>query len=122
LAELYIEQGFYDKGIEIYQSLLLREPGSEVLIKKLNDARARSKSASISPNPSPNPSNTKVEAPAKGQGPSIKGDPAVAKIVRAKTDSQPPMSDAPLPGRQSKTEKIQKLQAWLEQIKRSRKQ
>jgi hypothetical protein len=29
LAELYLRQGFVDKAIEVYQQLLLREPGNE---------------------------------------------------------------------------------------------
>jgi tetratricopeptide (TPR) repeat protein len=115
LAELYIQQGFYDKGIEIYKVLLLKNPGNEILQKKLNDATARSKDI-------PKTSiDLKAETPVVVNTLLSEGETPAVKEVYAETDSEQ-ISSAPLPGRQSKEEKIQKLQVWLDQIKRGRTQ
>ena len=116
LAELYINQGFYDKGIEIYKALLLKDPENDVLLKKLKDAGTRSKSVSRVP-----ADPVKAEMPASGHPASSKGETAAINEVGAERVHEPPVPSAPLPGQQSKAEKIQKLQAWLEQIKRSQK-
>jgi lipopolysaccharide biosynthesis regulator YciM len=39
LAEIYASQGFYEKAIEVYQKVLLREPSNEVARKKIEAIR-----------------------------------------------------------------------------------
>jgi len=112
LAELYIKQGFYDKGIEVYQSLLLKYPENEALLKKLNDATDRSKSTS---KVSAESVKTKTERPAPVEMPNNTGRAAVIEEVHAEARSKAvdlePAPSKPLPVRRSNSEKIQKLQA-----------
>lgn len=124
LAELYIKQGFYDKGVEIYQTLFSKDPENKALLKKLKDAIALSRSASKTPAES---DEAKAERPAPVEMPNRPETAAVTEGVHAEMRSQPEESRPsasfrPSPARRSKAEKIQKLQAWLEQVKRSQKQ
>lgn len=124
LAELYIKQGFYDKGVDIYQALFSKDPENKTLLKKLKDAIALSRNASKTPVES---DEAKAERPAPVEMPNKTEAAAVTEEVHAEARSkveEPPLSASfkPAPARRSKAEKIQKLQAWLEQVKRSQKQ
>jgi tetratricopeptide (TPR) repeat protein len=123
LAELYIKQGFYDKGIEVFQALLLKDPANKALLKKFNDATARSKNESKTP---PESVETKTERPAPAEMANNPGEGAAIGEVHAEARSKAvepePAPSKPSQGKRPNAEKIQKLQAWLEQIKRSRNQ
>ncbi|HXC61302.1 MAG TPA: tetratricopeptide repeat protein [Nitrospiria bacterium] len=124
LAELYMKQGFYNKGAEIYQALVSKDPKNETLLKKLKDAVTLSKNASKTPVES---NEAKAERPASMEIPNTTGPAVVTEEAHAEARSKPeaPHSSTPFkpsPAQWSKAEKIQKLQAWLEQVKRSQKQ
>ena len=125
LAELYMKQGFYNKGAEIYQALVSKDPKNETLLKKLKDAVTLSKNASKTPVES---NKGKAERPAAPiEIPNTTGAAVVTEEAHAEARSKPeaPHSSTPFepsPAQRSKAEKIQKLQAWLEQVKRSQKQ
>jgi tetratricopeptide (TPR) repeat protein len=124
LAELYIKQGFYDKGVGIYQVLFSKDPENKALLQKLKDAISLSRTASKAP---AEPGTGKTERPASVEMPN-RAEAAVAAgeihvEERSKAEgSHHPVSLKPSPLGRSKAEKIQKLQAWLERIKRSQKQ
>ncbi len=124
LAELYIKQGFHDKGVEVYQILFSKDPENKTLLKKLKDALALSRNASKTP---VELNEAKAERPAPVEMPNRTEATAVTEEVPAEVRSKaeephPSAPFKPSPARRSKAEKIQKLQAWLEQIKRSQKQ
>jgi tetratricopeptide repeat protein len=52
LAELYFNQGFTDKAVEVYRQLLEREPGNERLRRRLAELQAPAVPA---PAPAPAP-------------------------------------------------------------------
>lgn len=124
LAELYIKQGFYDKGVEIYQILFSKDPENKILLQKLKDAIALSRKASKTPVES---NEAKAEKPAPVEIPNRTETAAATEGIhaeaRSKVEELPPSASLkPSPARGSKAEKIQKLQAWLEHVKRSQKQ
>jgi len=116
LAELYIKQGFYDKGVEIYQVLFSKDPENKVLLQKLKEAIALSKTVPKAPTES---EHGKTEKPTSIEMPNGTETADVAEEIRI--EEQFPQRIVSKPSekeRPSKEEKIQKLQAWLERVKR----
>jgi tetratricopeptide (TPR) repeat protein len=107
LADLYVKQGFYEKGIAIYRRLLANDPANQVLFKKLDETvdlarlltegpqlKAATKPPAEAPPPSP---PTAPEAPKKSS----------------------PTEAAPANERdRQKMQQIQRLQSWLDSIKK----
>jgi tetratricopeptide (TPR) repeat protein len=101
LAELYIKQGHYDKGIEIYQNLFDQDPYNETVRQQLEDAKTIGHLLG-----------------AKSQARKIEKNiletiiPAVEEINHSSPD--PPPADLS-PKNQAK---IARLKQWLETIKK----
>ncbi len=104
LADLYVKQGHYEQGIEIYRRMLDQDPDNGEIRQKLEDALSLA--------------NLLTKRPREGR-PRGEGDLGVAPRSATPTESRP--ADAPVdPGpEQVRQAKIQRLQAWLEQLKRS---
>ncbi|HUK56608.1 MAG TPA: tetratricopeptide repeat protein [Nitrospiria bacterium] len=107
LADLYIRQGFYEKGIAIYRRLLAKDPANQVLFKKLEEtvelARLLNEGPQLKTKTAPAP-----EAP----------PPASAPAPETPTAS--PAAE-PAPARDQERQKmlkIQRLQSWLDSIKK----
>jgi len=108
LADLYIKQGNYEKGIAMYRRLLAKEPSNQALFKKLEEsvelARVLAEGPQIQRNPvtAPGPSPAAPEPPPSAPAPEpVPEQPAVP------TDRE-----------QQKIQKIQRLQHWLDSIKK----
>ncbi len=141
LAELYIKQGFYEKGIEIYQKLLKEKPGSKELKQKLDDAVTLSslfisgqpKIEEIIPGvvvekgetdvevieieeiapPEPIISKAKIDIPVR---------PAFEKPKEPERKAEA-AKEAPQSAKGGKQKaKVQRLQSWLENIKKEQPQ
>ena len=141
LAELYIKQGFYEKGIEIYQKLLKEKPGSKELKQRLDDAVTLSslfisgqpKTEEIIPGvvvekgetdvevieieeiapPEPIVSKAKIDIPVR---PAFEKPKAPER--KAEAAKEAPQSTK---GGKQKA-KVQRLQSWLENIKKEQPQ
>ncbi|MBI3596754.1 MAG: tetratricopeptide repeat protein [Nitrospirae bacterium] len=107
LADLYVKQGFYEKGIAIYRRLLSNDPANQALFKKLDEtvdlARLLNEGPQLKTNTKP-----AAEAP----------PPAPTRPPEAPKEPPPPAA-APASDRdQQKIQKIQRLQSWLNSIKK----
>lgn len=101
LAELYINQGHYDKGIEIYQNLLEQDPYNETVRQQLEDAKTIGKLLGTKSEPA------KIEKN------------ILETIIPATDESNPSSPDPPPPALNSKNQaKIVRLKQWLETIKK----
>ncbi len=115
LADLYIKQGYYEKGIEVYQRLIAEDPSNtalqrkweetEVLVKLLTEGPAVKTQASPEPvssvpEPAP-PTATVPPQPARQDS----GGPAAASS---------PMTEK----ERRETERIKRLEAWLDSIRK----
>lgn len=107
LADLYVKQGFYEKGIAIYRRLLANDPTNQALFKKLDETVDLARLLNEGPQLK---TNTKSAAEASPPAP-----PAPPEAP--KTSS--PAEAAPAGDRdQQKMLKIQRLQSWLDSIKK----
>jgi tetratricopeptide (TPR) repeat protein len=108
LADLYIKQGNYEKGIAMYRRLLAKEPSNQALFRKLEES---------------------VElARVLTEGPQIKKNPVTVPDASPVSAEPPPSAPAPEPvpeqpavptdREQQKMQKIQRLQHWLDSIKK----
>jgi tetratricopeptide (TPR) repeat protein len=107
LADLYIKQGHYEKGIAIYRRILAENPSNQALYKKLEEtvelARVLSEGPQIKAGPKPS-----AEIPPAGPATPSEAPP---EPVSAET--------APVTERErQKKQKIQRLQMWLDSIKK----
>ncbi|MBI3609521.1 MAG: tetratricopeptide repeat protein [Nitrospirae bacterium] len=114
LADLYIEQGHYEKGIAIYRRLLAKDPENPALFKKLDETvkliRLLSEGPQIKPKLKP---VAETAAPASFPSP-------VASNTAAYPD-EPLGVETPSPAAdrdRQRIQKIQRLQAWLDSIKK----
>ncbi|MBI5180169.1 MAG: tetratricopeptide repeat protein [Nitrospirae bacterium] len=141
LAELYIKQGFYEKGIDIYRKLLEEKPGSKELKQKLDDAvtlsslfvSGKPKTEEIIPGvlvkkgeadfegieieeiAPPEPASLKIKA-------DISAKPSVERPKEPeKKIGSPKMAPQLAKGGKQKA-KVQRLQSWLENIKKEQPQ
>ncbi|HEX9756726.1 MAG TPA: tetratricopeptide repeat protein [Nitrospiria bacterium] len=115
LAELYVRQGYYDKGIEIYRKLLLSDPSNQGFRQKLDDAvtlaslltgkNHREFSSEI---PTPDGSLTSTAEPQINY--SQKRDLLKPAIREQGQEKSPPLD--------TKSIKIQRLKEWLSNIRK----
>jgi len=101
LASLYILQGHYEKGIAIYRRLLAKDPGNQILFRKLEETVELAKLLS--------------------EGPQIKSGPKPPPEIPSPASPPAPASPEPAPEtdrEHQKTQKIQRLQLWLDSIKK----
>ncbi|MEK6683086.1 MAG: tetratricopeptide repeat protein [Nitrospirota bacterium] len=107
LADLYIKQGYYEKGIAIYRRLLARDPSHQALFRKLEETVELSKRLNEGP---------QIKSGAKPVSESPSAVPAPPSAV---STEPPPAEPAPVADRErQKTQKIQRLQLWLNSIKK----
>lgn len=107
LADLYIKQGHYEKGIAIYRRLLAKDPSNQALLRKLDETVELSKLLNEGP-------QIKSGVKSAAESPSAGPPPPPA----ASTEP-PPAEPAPVADReQQKRQKIQRLQLWLNSIKK----
>lgn len=92
LAELYVKQGHYEQGIEIYRRILEQDPENAEVRQRLEDALALANLLTKRPR------GTTPQQKIPGDAPAASGRSPVEDLRQAK---------------------IQRLQAWLEQLKRS---
>ncbi|HEY4486016.1 MAG TPA: hypothetical protein VI702_06850, partial [Nitrospiria bacterium] len=94
LADLYMRQGYIDKGVGIYRRLLASDPDNQRIFQKLERA------VELIRHPAPNPE-------------AIPPEPVSA----AKRSQEPGGEKAP-DRENEKSQKIQRLQVWLDKIKK----
>ncbi|MBI3812738.1 MAG: tetratricopeptide repeat protein [Nitrospirae bacterium] len=107
LADLYIKQGHYEKGLAIYRRLLAKDPNNQALFRKLDETVELSKLLTEGP---------KI----KGGPPPAAESPAAGPVPAPAPSTEPPPAEpAPPPDRErQKMQKIQRLQLWLDSIKK----
>ena len=106
IAELYIKQGHYEHGIDIYRKILEQDPDNAEVRQRLEDALALANLL------------TKRSTEPKSQRKTVITPEPPAKPVEA----PPPDGPARSSPEQLRRAKVQRLQAWLEQLKRSQNQ
>lgn len=107
LADLYVKQGFYEKGIAIYRRLLANDPTNQALFKKLDETVDLARLLNEGPQLK-TASKPVTEAPPS---------PSPSKEV---SDDKAPPPQGPSAGDrdQQRMQKIQRLQSWLDSIKK----
>jgi tetratricopeptide (TPR) repeat protein len=141
LAELYIKQGFYEKGIDIYRRLLKEKPDSKELKQKLDDAvtlsslfvSGKPKTEEIIPGVVVEKGESDVEvieieeiAPPEPASLKIKADISAKPSVEMPKEPEkkieaPKVAPQSAKGGKQKA-KVQRLQSWLENIKKEQPQ
>jgi tetratricopeptide (TPR) repeat protein len=107
LADLYIKQGHYEKGIAIYRRLVAKDPSNQVLFRKLEETVELTKLLNEGP-------QIKNGAKPVSESPSAAPAPPPAA-----SQEPPPAEPASPPDRErQKIQKIQRLQLWLDSIKK----
>ena len=105
LADLYIKQGYYEKGIEVYQRLIAEDPSNTALQRKLEETEVLVKLLTEGPavktQASPEPVSSVPPQPARQDS----GGPAAASS---------PMTEK----ERRETERIKRLEAWLDSIRK----
>ena len=141
LAELYIKQGFYEKGIDIYRKLLKEKPDSKELKQKLDDAvtlsslfvSGKPKTEEIIPGVVVEKGESDVEvieieeiAPPEPASLKIKADisakPSVEMPKEPEKKIEAPKVAPQLAKGGKQKAKVQRLQSWLENIKKEQPQ
>jgi tetratricopeptide (TPR) repeat protein len=141
LAELYIKQGFYEKGIDIYRRLLKEKPDSKELKQKLDDAvtlsslfvSGKPKTEEIIPGVLVEKGEADVEgieieeiAPPEPASLKIKADISAKPSVERPKEPEKKIGspkEAPQSAKGGKQKaKVQRLQSWLENIKKEQPQ
>jgi hypothetical protein len=100
LAELYVRQGHYEQGIEIYRKILEHNPDNDEVRQRLEDA------LSLANLLTKRPKETKPSSPAT----------RIPEVSPPAPRSDQSVQSTPEQLRQAR---VQRLQAWLEQLKRS---
>ncbi len=100
LAELYVKQGHYEQGIEIYRKILEHDPDNEEVRQRLEDA------LSLANLLTKRPKENRSSSPAS----------RIPEVPLPAPKSDQPVKSTPEQLRQAK---VQRLQAWLDQLKRS---
>ena len=106
IAELYIKQGHYEHGIDIYRKILEQDPDNAEARQRLEDALALANLL------------TKRSTEPKSQRKTVITPEPPAKPAEAPPPDDPARSSP----EQLRRAKVQRLQAWLEQLKRSQNQ
>ena len=106
LADLYIKQGYYEKGIAIYRRLLSQDPSNQSLFKKLEETVELSKLLNEGP---------QIKSGAKP----VSESPSAVPAPPGASTEPPHAEPAPVADRErQKAQKIQRLQLWLNSIKK----
>ena len=107
LADLYIKQGHFEKGIAVYRRLLAKDPTDQALFKKIDETVEQARLLKEGP---------KIQKPPE----SVSRPPADAAPVASPGSSEQPADKAsPSSDReQQRSQKIQRLEAWLDTIKK----
>lgn len=100
LAEFYVKQGHYEQGIEIYRKILDHDPYNEEVRQRLEDALALANLLTK------RPKEIRPSSP----------DSRIPEVPPPASKSDQPVRSTPEQLRQAK---VERLQAWLEQLKRS---
>ncbi len=105
VADLYIEQGFYDKGLNIYKEMLKESPDNQQLVDKVREIQAMVSGggSASAPVKAPEPQNVIYSEP----------PPAPAPVQEEQVTKAPPPPVEP----SGKERKIDKLSGWLDKIK-----
>lgn len=115
LAELYVRQGYYDKGIEIYRKLLLSDPSNQGLKQKIDDAVTLASLLTGKDHgevSGQTPVQDRSFSPAPEQPEShVQGSVSPTPLVQEEGKGKSHQSDP-------KSVKIQRLQAWLSNIRK----
>lgn len=107
LADLYIQQGYYEKGIEVYQRLIAENPSNTALQRKLEE--------------------TEVLAKLLTEGPTVKTQASPEPVSSVPEPDQPARQDSggtaatssPMSGKKRReAERIKRLEAWLDSIRK----
>jgi len=107
LADLYVKQGFYEKGIAIYRRLLANDPTNQALFKKLDETVDLARLLNEGPQLK---TNTKPAAEAAPPAPKTPQEfPKTSPQAETKSGDERD---------QQKMLKIQRLQSWLDSIKK----
>jgi pentatricopeptide repeat protein len=106
LAQLYIKQGHYDKGIEIYRKMLEQDPANESIKQQLEDAKNIGNLLGL-----------------KSQPETIENKIIQTIIPQEEKKIAPAVSPAPAPEANTvnpkQQAKITRLKQWLEALKQS---
>ena len=147
LAELYISQGFYDKAIEVYQGMLGERPGNKALQQKLEQLHAMAGTAGKGvegfattvrgPGEYAPPASaafaeprSPVEAPAEALTPAKEGprpqEQAPVEAAHEKAVKETAPDSTAVRGPQAATmrrkETIDRLESWLQNIMKEKKE
>jgi tetratricopeptide (TPR) repeat protein len=101
LGDLYIKQGYYDKGIEIYRKLLARDPSDTGIRRKLEETESLISILSKGENASPKISPEPVSPPEAGP-------------VQSAEQEAPRTGERRRPGER----RVKRLEAWLESLRK----
>jgi len=103
IAELFVKQGHYEQGIEIYRKILEHDPENEEVRQRLEDAMALANLLTK------RPKETRQKDVGKFQESSSKAQEVAPTPVQSVRSSPEQLRQA----------RVKRLQAWLEQLKRS---
>ena len=106
LADLYIKQGFYDKGLEIYRRIIEQDPSNKSVRRKLDETEAVM---------------TVLSRGDKGVDPvELNPDPSPLRPVQSDAGE---VKESQKRGEQNyNSEKVRRLEAWLESIRKGQTQ
>jgi tetratricopeptide (TPR) repeat protein len=107
LADLYVKQGFYEKGIAIYRRLLANDPTNQALFKKLDETVDLARLLNEGPQIKTNTKSAAEASPPPPTAPSESPKPSPQEEAAPAGDRD-----------QQKMLKIQRLQSWLDSIKK----
>jgi tetratricopeptide (TPR) repeat protein len=126
LADIYIKQGHYEKGMEIYKKLLSQNPSNKAIARKLEETEYLKSISSKDLGLQPAHDQQEASSAQTEELPSFAESPAYPDPDQsAAQDSTGPATIGPgeiqPSGKRDRTvEKIKKLEAWLESIRRER--
>jgi tetratricopeptide (TPR) repeat protein len=126
LADIYVKQGYYEKGMEIYKRLLTQDPSNKAFARKLEETEYLMSISNKDPGPKPAHGPQVSSSSRAEEIPSLVESPAYPEPnLPANRDSSGEASigtgEIQPSGRQDRTvEKIKRLEAWLESIRRER--
>ena len=85
LAELYFNQGFTDKAVEVYRQLLDREPDNDRLRRRLHELQAPAAAAAPAVAPAVVPAMPAAPAPTATAAPGPPSDAAIRRVALERT-------------------------------------
>lgn len=119
LADLYIKQGYYEKGIEVYQRLIAADPSNTALQRKLEETEVLVKLLTEGPavktQASPEPVSS-VTATVPPQLETVEEEPA--QPARQDTGGAAATETKMTEKERQEAERIKRLEAWLDSIRK----